>query len=71
MAAPKKFSTAVRHSSFIRQDSCLILSIRRACVAPDFVQQLKGGDPMSSEKPGEAIGFVCNGSLVEQPLRAI
>ena len=38
---------------------------------PGFVQQLKGGDPMSSEKPGEAIGFVCNGSLVEQPPRAI
>jgi hypothetical protein len=36
-----------------------------------IVQQLKGGDPMSSEKPNVAIEFVCIGSLVEQPSRAI
>ena len=36
-----------------------------------IVQQLKGGDPMSSEKPGAEIGFVCIGGLVEQPLLAI
>jgi len=36
-----------------------------------FLKQLKGGDPMSSEKPGEAIGSVRAGGDVEQPLHTI
>ena len=33
------------------------------------VQQLKGGDPMSSEKPGTVIGSVCVKVFLEQPLK--
>ena len=35
------------------------------------VQQLKGGDPMSSEKPGTVIGSVCVKVFLEHPLKTL
>ena len=58
-----------KHSPFIRHDSCLV-GVSGKFVNPDIVvQQLKGGDPMSSEKPGTVIGSVCVKVFLEQPLK--
>ena len=48
----------------------LKLLVREQILSRVVFEQLKGGDPMSSEKPGEAIGSVSGGDRVEQPLRA-
>ena len=66
------FMSSGQHSPFIRHDSCLIRIVRQNISGPDIVvQQLKGGDPMSSEKPGTVIGSVCVKGFMEQPLGAL
>lgn len=64
------FSFGRQYFAFLSKDSRYLFGVG-SIRARHVLKQPKGGDPMSSEKPGRTIGSVSKDYRTEQPLRAI